>query len=318
MDVYKITNLINNKIYIGKTKRTIEIRFKEHINKALLEKNKSNMPICRAIYKYGKENFKIESLYNSNDIEKINEKEDFFIKEYRTNENEIGYNVAPGGVGIFEFSEETKIKISENAKKRIKEKNSFFGKHHSKEQRKKWSLMRKGSIGKPLSEKTKQILSEKFKKRWKNKEFKEMMIKKMKEHPPKVITGEGNKRNIKVKCIELNMEFASLKIAQDELNKMFPEKNFSRSNISNVCRGKKRTHNSFTFEFVDKSNLNKQNNFNKTAYSSFKKVQIIELNKIFKSKKECSDFLLGYTGEKYHEKYIQNDKKYKQFTFKIL
>lgn len=318
MDIYKITDLTNGKIYIGKTKRTIEERLKEHINKALREKEKSNMPICRAIYSHGAENFIIESLYSSNDIYDITEKENLFINKYSAIDKEIGYNGLPGGGGIIDFSPETKKRLSESGKKRIKERNPFYGKHHSDEQKKKWTIKRKGLKGKPCSKKTKQIISEKLKEKWKNEEFRNKILNGIKKNPPKRISGEGNKRNLEVKCIELNKIFPSLKIAQDELNKMFPDKNFSRTNISNVCRGKKHTHNGFTFEFVDKSVLTKKNNFNKNEYSYFKQVYIVELNKQFRSKKECSDFLLEYTGEKYHEKYIQDNKKYKQFTFKLL
>lgn len=318
MDIYKITDLTNGKIYIGKTKRTIEERLKEHINKALREKEKSNMPICRAIYSHGAENFIIESLYSSDNIYDITEKEDLFIKQYSSMDKKIGYNGLPGGGGIIEFSEETKKRLSENGKKRVKEKNPFYGKHHSDEQKNKWKITRKGVKGKPCSEENKKFLSNFFKNKWKEKEFREKVLEGIKNNPPTYISGEGNKRNLEVRCIELNKTFPSLKLAEDELNRMFPDKRFSRTNISNVCRGKKHTHNNFTFEFIDKSVLNKKNHFNKNEYSYFKQVYIVELDKTFRSKKECSDFLLEYTGEKYHEKYIKNDKKYKQFTFKVL
>ena len=61
--IYKITNKINNKIYIGQTNRTIEIRWKEHCRHL-----NSNMPICRAIKKYGESNFLVEELEECSDI----------------------------------------------------------------------------------------------------------------------------------------------------------------------------------------------------------------------------------------------------------
>ena len=36
--IYKITNRVNNKVYIGQTRRTIEIRWKQHIKAAMLDK----------------------------------------------------------------------------------------------------------------------------------------------------------------------------------------------------------------------------------------------------------------------------------------
>ena len=55
--IYKITNLINNKLYIGQTKKTIEERFKAHIKVARQHKNRY---LYDAMNKYGYENFKIE------------------------------------------------------------------------------------------------------------------------------------------------------------------------------------------------------------------------------------------------------------------
>lgn len=58
MFIYKITNNLNNKIYIGQTSRTIAERFLEHINAA--NKGTLNTHLCRAMRKYGVENFKVE------------------------------------------------------------------------------------------------------------------------------------------------------------------------------------------------------------------------------------------------------------------
>ena len=58
--IYKITNTINNKLYIGKTTNTIASRWGEH------QKNfaslRDNMVIHKAMYKYGKEAFIIEEI----------------------------------------------------------------------------------------------------------------------------------------------------------------------------------------------------------------------------------------------------------------
>ena len=54
--IYKITNLINNKCYIGKTERTIQERWREHLR----HRNSLDLPLSRALNKYGVENFQIE------------------------------------------------------------------------------------------------------------------------------------------------------------------------------------------------------------------------------------------------------------------
>lgn len=88
--IYKITNLINGKMYIGQTKRSIDIRWKEHL------RSKDDSPIHKAFRKYGIENFKIETLEECAD-ELLNEKEIYYIKQYNSYNGHIGYNATPGG-----------------------------------------------------------------------------------------------------------------------------------------------------------------------------------------------------------------------------
>lgn len=85
--IYKITNIINNKSYIGQSTDYLR-RFEEHKRKAHKEKTK----LARAIVKYGAENFAIESL---GEYENYCEMEIYFIEFYDTFKN--GYNSTKGG-----------------------------------------------------------------------------------------------------------------------------------------------------------------------------------------------------------------------------
>lgn len=60
MWIYKITNIQNNKVYIGQTIRPIEQRFHRHLNDVL--NNIIDTHFARAIRKYGKDNFIIEQI----------------------------------------------------------------------------------------------------------------------------------------------------------------------------------------------------------------------------------------------------------------
>lgn len=88
--IYKITNKVNNKSYIGQTRYTIEFRWRQHIHK------KDDTYFHRAIRKYGIENFSIEVLEEC-DYSRLNEREIFYIAKYNTFKE--GYNLTIGGDG---------------------------------------------------------------------------------------------------------------------------------------------------------------------------------------------------------------------------
>lgn len=82
MWIYKITNIQNNKVYIGQSIRPVNQRFQRHINDAL--NNILDTHFARAIRKYGKENFIIEEIDTANTQEELNEKEQYWIKYYNS------------------------------------------------------------------------------------------------------------------------------------------------------------------------------------------------------------------------------------------
>lgn len=88
MFIYKITNIINNKVYIGQSIRPIEKRFDRHINDAI--NNVLDTHFARAIRKYGKDNFKLELIDTAENQEDLNLKEQYWIRYYNSVEN--GYN----------------------------------------------------------------------------------------------------------------------------------------------------------------------------------------------------------------------------------
>ena len=88
MIIYKITNLINNKVYIGQTIRTLQQRFNRHINDAM--NNNLNTHFARAIRKYGPENFAIEIIDTATSQDELTQKEQYWIGYY--NSINEGYN----------------------------------------------------------------------------------------------------------------------------------------------------------------------------------------------------------------------------------
>ena len=98
--IYKITNKINNKIYIGQSVH-IQQRFYTHCSDALTKQD--NNYFHNAIRKYGKENFYIEIIEECLE-EELNDKEIYWIKYYNATDKNIGYNSSIGGEGNRHFS----------------------------------------------------------------------------------------------------------------------------------------------------------------------------------------------------------------------
>ncbi len=128
--VYKITCLINNKLYIGFTKNTPKNRLKQHFSNSI-KKNKNKL--ARAIIKYGRINFITETIFTSLDKEEALNKEIHYIKYFDTLKN--GYNCNEGGTdgNGRVVSDETKKLISDNHADVSGNKNPFFNKTHSDE-----------------------------------------------------------------------------------------------------------------------------------------------------------------------------------------
>lgn len=93
--IYKITNLVNGKIYIGQTIVPIEQRFQKHCwGTSDKDSYHKNMAIKQAIRKYGKNNFRIDLVENC-DISQLDEREIYWINYYDSYNN--GYNCTLGG-----------------------------------------------------------------------------------------------------------------------------------------------------------------------------------------------------------------------------
>lgn len=93
--IYKITNQINGKIYIGLTRTSIEERWKNHIKKA---KEYPNRYLYDAMNHYGYEKFSIEQIEQCDD-NILDEREIYWIAYYNSTNPDIGYNLTEGGGG---------------------------------------------------------------------------------------------------------------------------------------------------------------------------------------------------------------------------
>lgn len=131
--IYKATNKINGKAYIGQTVQKFKSRINDHTKKSAREKSVFH----KAIHKYGKEAFEWEIIYNNISIEELDNLEKASIIKYNTNVVDgYGYNLEDGGNKNKRLSEETKNKIRQ----------SLMGKKRPKEVIERISLANKGKV----------------------------------------------------------------------------------------------------------------------------------------------------------------------------
>jgi len=107
--IYKITNLVNGKFYIGSSVN-VKNRFSTHISE-LNSNTHGNIHLQRAWNKYGQDNFKFELIEIVEDNKLLLEREQFFLDTF-----EPSYNIcknASNHLGL-KYSDESRKKISEN------------------------------------------------------------------------------------------------------------------------------------------------------------------------------------------------------------
>lgn len=116
--VYKITNSLNGKIYVGMTKQTIEKRFIQH--------STANTPLGNAMRDCGLDNFTVEVIETCPSLESAHDREKFWIKALKS-KIPYGYNQSDGGEGGYpkpvklvkktEFYPSATMKITEALKR---------------------------------------------------------------------------------------------------------------------------------------------------------------------------------------------------------
>lgn len=159
--IYKITNTRNKKIYIGRTKNP-SYRRNQHISKALNQNNVPTQKIHLAIKEMGVENFCFEVFEKYNDYSIACEQENYWIKHFKSDEDEFGYNDKSGpelGVIMWNENDRKRMSIRMSGKN-----NPMFGKSKSKKIIKQLSQQFSGSnnpfYGKKHNEKTLKLISE--------------------------------------------------------------------------------------------------------------------------------------------------------------
>lgn len=233
--LYRITNIINNKVYIGQSNKEKD-RWRQH---KYFGRNpeKTGQYIHRAMAKYGIENFIYEVIAMCKSEEDANEIETMLIKQYNSRDKQFGYNLAPGG--------ETPWNLG-----LPKEQNPLTGIPRSEETKQKISRGNMGKIMPPCSKERKIYMSNLYKNRslsetWKNNIRKsnigKIRTKEMIDNLSKAHRGinSGEKHPLAKldwnKVLEIRKEYADGNITQKQLAEKY---NMSRSTISDIINNK--------------------------------------------------------------------------------
>lgn len=258
--IYKITNKINGKFYIGSS-QNISQRWYDH-KRELRHDRHCNKHLQDAWNKYGEENFSFEIIEEC-DIEELSKKEQLYIEKYI--ESGQMYNISHDTNSSMrgrKHSEETKKKMSESRKGlNAGEKHWLYGKHVSDETKKKLSIAFSGEknpmYGKRHSEKTIAKLSEAHKGKRCPEYLKEKFRLEMlgagnpfygKHHTKESLelmsknrTGllKGADSPVSKKVVRISENTGEIKIF-DTVTEAAEKSNAQRSHIALVCKGKRK------------------------------------------------------------------------------
>ncbi len=115
MIIYKVTNTVNNKVYIGQTCNTLEYRRSQHERDCKYHRNSY---FHEALLKYGFDKFVWEVIDSCNTQDGIDELEKMYIKEYRTTDKQFGYNLKQGGREGGLYNDECRKRLGESTKRK--------------------------------------------------------------------------------------------------------------------------------------------------------------------------------------------------------
>ena len=199
MLIYKVTNKLNGKVYIGQTIRPLNVRWRQHCNPS----NSKCLGLHRAIQKYGKENFTVEQIDIACDRDELDKKEIYWIDYYDCIVPN-GYNLKSGGNGC-RVSEETRVRLG----------NAFRGRKHTEETKLKMREAHKGFKLSPESY-AKSVVTKRA-----NGVYEKMAS---------IARENGKKSGKKIRCVETSEVFDCIADAARKYN-------LHRANISFCVRG---------------------------------------------------------------------------------
>lgn len=239
--IYKATNLVNGKIYIGQTVEDLPERVRKHLYEAH-SKRDSNVVFHRAIRKYGDDNFLWDIIDYADSKQELDVKEEYWINKYNSHihiKKSNGYNMTFGGEGSegYKHTEEAIQKMSNIQKERFKNKENcpMYGKNHTEESKQKISEARK-----------KLYTGENHP--WHGRKHSDESKQKMRESSKGVCAGKENYQAKTIIQLTLDNVFVA---KHDTIRDSAKSVNGHHSAISRCCSGHRGKHKGFKWMFEE-------------------------------------------------------------------
>lgn len=241
--IYKITNIIDGKYYIGRTKE-FNARMKAYIKKFNMD-NDTQDKLHKAFKKYGLDNFSIEIIdYGFND-EDLNLSEKHYMPIELVNSKNV-YNLKEGG-DYSPLSEETRLKMkaTQNREEHKKRQSNIMKKIWETEEHK--EKQRLGVLLACNTEEHKTKQRDGSKKEWEKNGDIRRAQQSTEEHKKKISDGRNKEKiinGIRIYYSNIKTSDNGLMLTIDEMDK------FNNSCVSGCLNGKNKSHKGYTFEYV--------------------------------------------------------------------
>lgn len=225
--IYKITNKINNKSYVGLTTSSVRTRWYKHTNKS-----SGCSALANAIKKYGRENFELTVIDTAISLEELKKKESVYIQQ----ENTIapnGYNLTTGGEASSP-SKEVRLKIAKALEERAR----------PEAVRRKLSIAHTGKKRGPCSEEVRNKISTASKGRKLTDDHRKKLSEAKKNKPVSLAAREKSREKTakKIQCVETGDIYNSVTEASATFG-------IDVSWICKICKGKQKTAKGYSFKY---------------------------------------------------------------------